>query len=44
MVGLRELSLHPDGARLTFTAGQLVSAEVWVMENFLPELDAHSGR
>ena len=29
------VSLHPDGRRLAFSIGQ-PSAEVWVMENFLP--------
>ena len=32
----RHLSLHPDGRRLAYAAGQS-EAEVWVMENFLPE-------
>lgn len=36
---MRDLRLHPDGHRLAFTAG-LESAEVWVMENFLPALKA----
>lgn len=30
------LSIHPDGKRIAFTSGT-PSAEVWVMENFLPE-------
>jgi hypothetical protein len=29
------VSLHPDGRRLVFSISQ-PSAEVWVMENFLP--------
>ncbi|MBI3666166.1 MAG: PD40 domain-containing protein, partial [Acidobacteria bacterium] len=29
------MRIHPDGRRIAFTAGQS-SAEVWVMENFLP--------
>ncbi|MBN2408170.1 MAG: PD40 domain-containing protein [Candidatus Aminicenantes bacterium] len=31
----RSVSLHPDGRRLAFSVSQ-PSAEVWVMENFLP--------
>ena len=37
--GLRGLRFHPDGQRIVFSAGQ-PKAEVWVMENFLPELAA----
>ncbi len=37
MDGLRHLSLHPDGRRIAFTAGQQTS-EVWMIENFLPSL------
>jgi serine/threonine-protein kinase len=37
MPGLRDVSVHPDGRRLTFTAGW-PTLEVWVVENFLPEL------
>jgi Tol biopolymer transport system component len=37
LVGLQDLSLHPDGRRLAFDVGR-DEAEVWVMENFLPEL------
>jgi Tol biopolymer transport system component len=33
---LSNLSLNPDGRRLAFAAGQTVTEEVWVMENFLP--------
>ncbi len=29
------ISLHPDGRRIAFTAGE-TNTEVWVMENFLP--------
>jgi Tol biopolymer transport system component len=36
---MRELSVHPDGRRVVFTAGQ-DKQEVWVMENFLPTLKA----
>ncbi len=32
------LSVHPDGHRIAFTAGTPVRSEVWMMENFLPEL------
>lgn len=35
------LSVHPDGQRIAFSASSRpVSSEVWVMENFLPELKA----
>ena len=32
--------LHPDGRRIVFDSGQRKESvrEVWVMENFLPEL------
>ena len=36
---LRNLQIHPDGRRVSFEAGQR-RWEVWVMENFLPELRA----
>jgi Tol biopolymer transport system component len=36
MDGLRDVRIHPDGRRITFSAGRPESAEVWVMENFLP--------
>jgi Tol biopolymer transport system component len=39
MTGLRHLSVHPDGRRIAFSAGEFKS-EVWVMENFLPGLAA----
>ncbi len=32
---MRELSVHPDGRRVAFTAGE-DKQTVWVMENFLP--------
>ncbi len=32
---MRELSVHPDGRRVAFTAGENKQT-VWVMENFLP--------
>ena len=34
---IRGLCVHPDGRRIAFTAGD-DSAEIWVMENFLPEI------
>jgi Tol biopolymer transport system component len=34
--GLREVSIHPDGRHIAFTAVQERS-EIWVMENFLPK-------
>lgn len=36
MVGVRDVSVHPEGARITFTAGWPKN-ELWVMENFLTE-------
>jgi Tol biopolymer transport system component len=39
MKRLRELRVHPDGRRIVFAAGSR-KTEVWVMENFLPELKA----
>ena len=41
-LGLFGLSVHPDGRRVAFhaTIGDKFTAEVWVMENFLPELKA----
>jgi len=35
MENLRDLTLHPDGLRLGFVAGQ-DKGEVWVLEDFLP--------
>jgi hypothetical protein len=32
--GLRDVSVHPEGGKLTFTAGW-PRAEVWVMENVM---------
>ncbi|MBM3957587.1 MAG: PD40 domain-containing protein [Gemmatimonadetes bacterium] len=34
----RNLSIHPDGLRITFSTGTLdpEPAQLWVMENFLP--------
>ena len=34
---LRDLTVHPDGRRLAFTAGSPAHAEVWLLENFLPQ-------
>lgn len=39
-LGQGGLSVHPDGRRIAFIAGQVYEAEVWVMENFLPALRA----
>ncbi len=36
MENLSGLRLHPDGQRIAFVGGAY-SAEVWAMENFLPE-------
>jgi Tol biopolymer transport system component len=36
--GTLGLRVHPDGQRLAFTAGEPGKSEVWVLENFLPEL------
>lgn len=36
-IGMRDLSVHPDGTRIAFTGGQWSSLEVWVMNHFLPE-------
>ena len=41
MERLRDLSLHPDGKRLAFGAGQS-KPEVWMMENFLPATKTHT--
>ena len=41
--GLRNLRFHPDGKQIAFTAGSY-SAEVWVMENFLPKAEATTAR
>jgi TolB protein len=35
--GLTEVRPHPDGQRIAFSAGQF-RAEIWAMENLLPEL------
>ncbi|MGH9778007.1 MAG: TolB family protein, partial [Candidatus Acidiferrales bacterium] len=39
---LRDLTFHPDGRQLAFTAGSPAHAEVWVMENFLPAVKAEA--
>ena len=36
MDALRDISVHPDGRRITFNAG-FKQAEQWVMENLLPK-------
>ncbi len=33
------LSVHPDGRRITFTAGSPPREELWALENFLPSLE-----
>ncbi len=38
--GLRDMRVHPDGRRISYTAGEPMKSEVWVMENFLPTLKA----
>lgn len=35
----RNLSVHPAGPRLAFTARTEEEAEVWVLENFLPTVE-----
>jgi len=40
MEGMRFPCVHPDGRRISFTAGIPRRTEIWVMENFLPELRA----
>ncbi len=43
LLGLKEslyvshLSAHPDGKRVAFSRGSLGGAEIWVMENFMPD-------
>ena len=37
-LSLYGLSVHPDGRHIAFTAGRPHRNEVWVLENFLPEL------
>jgi Tol biopolymer transport system component len=39
MMGIRHLTVHPDGQQIAFTSQgfKKSTAEVWVMENFLPE-------
>ena len=34
---LRDITVHPDGKHISFTAGNPAHAEVWVLENFLPK-------
>ena len=43
LLGQRGVSMHPDGRRLAFHAvlGLGPRFEVWVMENFLPELEGN---
>ena len=35
---IEELRIHPDGQRVAFSSQEL-NYEIWVMENFLPEMD-----
>ena len=35
MEGLQEVSAHPDGRRIAFSAGKPGTSEIWVMENLL---------
>ncbi len=35
------LRVHPDGRQLVFASGQPFKLEMWVLENFLPELDGN---
>jgi Tol biopolymer transport system component len=34
---IRDLSVHPDGKRISYTVNPAFQAEVWVMENLSPE-------
>jgi hypothetical protein len=36
MAGVRDVSVHPDGSKITFTAGWPTN-ELWALENVLPE-------
>jgi hypothetical protein len=36
---LMHMRVHLDGQRIVYTAGEY-KAEIWVMENFLPDLKA----
>jgi Tol biopolymer transport system component len=40
MKGFNNLSIHPDGQRITFASrvGDEMRQKVWVMENFLPTI------
>jgi Tol biopolymer transport system component len=40
MNDLHQISVHPDGRRIVFTAGWDWETKVWVMENFLPGFTA----
>lgn len=42
MEGTHRLSIHPDGNRIAFHSGKS-RAEIWVMENFLPEEKKEKG-
>ena len=43
MENLRDVTVHPDGRRIAFSAGK-EGAEVWVLENFLPKPEAQAAR
>ncbi|MFQ5663794.1 MAG: hypothetical protein ACE5HL_08180 [Terriglobia bacterium] len=40
MERLNNPNFHPDGRQIAFSAGTPFAVEVWVLENFLPELKA----
>jgi Tol biopolymer transport system component len=42
MTGLREISVHPDGVQVAFTAGE-PAAEVWVLEHLLVPANTTAG-
>jgi len=35
--GFVNMSMHPDGQKITFSSQDKLVSEIWVMENFLPE-------
>ncbi len=43
MENLRDVTVHPDGRRIAFSAGK-EGAEVWVLENFLPKPKGQAAR
>ncbi len=38
---MRMIRIHPDGRRIAFEGGRS-GGEIWVMENFLPKLQAET--